>query len=300
MVSKIEGKQLLMRMVCAAVFVTIATASAKAAVPTYTGCYNASSGTVNKLALGFNPQKACANTDMLVSFAAGDITKISVTGGLTGGGDNGDITISLDPKYSLPQSCGTNQVAKWNGSSWLCANDEDTTYGNGTGLALSGSNQFSILPAYRLPQSCSDGSIAKLSGDTWACAALSAGPEVWVTTKARQDIGEDAGFVTVASLSLPAGSYVVHASTTAERDEADSGRLYMACNLTSDATDYPQAPSVSSYEDDAHRAPLVINGVITLPSTRNINLRCFGGGEPGQHVSNAILVAIKAGTVHVQ
>ncbi len=107
-----------------------------AQVPTYTGCYSASSGTINKLAKGFSPAKACNTGDVQVSFSAGDITKISVTGGLSGGGDNGDITISLDPKYSLPQSCAANQVAKWTGSAWQCANDENTTYTNGTGLDL--------------------------------------------------------------------------------------------------------------------------------------------------------------------
>ena len=40
-------------------------------------------------------------------------------------------------------SCANNQVAKWNGTAWVCAADQDTTYSAGAGLNLSGST-FSI------------------------------------------------------------------------------------------------------------------------------------------------------------
>jgi len=40
-------------------------------------------------------------------------------------------------------SCGSGQVAKWSGSAWACAADNDTTYTAGTGLTLTG-NQFSV------------------------------------------------------------------------------------------------------------------------------------------------------------
>jgi len=36
-------------------------------------------------------------------------------------------------------SCTTGQIAKWNGSAWLCAPDDDTTYTAGAGLTLVGS-----------------------------------------------------------------------------------------------------------------------------------------------------------------
>lgn len=33
---------------------------------------------------------------------------------------------SLTTSYRLPQSCSSNQLAKWNGSAWICADDNDT------------------------------------------------------------------------------------------------------------------------------------------------------------------------------
>jgi len=99
---------------CAAIMTLMLGAEANAAglVPTWTGCYNASSGTINKLAQGNEPLKPCNAADILVRFAEGDITKITVGPGLSGGGDNGDIVISLDAKFSLPQSCFAGAVAK--------------------------------------------------------------------------------------------------------------------------------------------------------------------------------------------
>jgi len=35
-------------------------------------------------------------------------------------------------------SCANNQVAKWNGTAWACATDQDTTYSAGAGLTLTG------------------------------------------------------------------------------------------------------------------------------------------------------------------
>ncbi|MFO7679882.1 MAG: tail fiber domain-containing protein, partial [Chloroflexota bacterium] len=34
---------------------------------------------------------------------------------------------SLPASYRLPQSCANDQIARWNGSAWNCANDNDTT-----------------------------------------------------------------------------------------------------------------------------------------------------------------------------
>lgn len=45
---------------------------------------------------------------------------------------------------------------------------------------------------------------------------------------------------------------------------------------------------------------MVINGVITLPSTRTVNFSCFGVADAGLHVSDAVFVALNSGTIHVQ
>lgn len=57
--------------------------------------------------------------------------------GLAGGGTSRDVTLSL------LTSCTANQVLKWNGTTWACAADNDTTYSAGTGLSLVGTT-FSV------------------------------------------------------------------------------------------------------------------------------------------------------------
>ena len=56
---------------------------------------------------------------------------------------NADVGLSLDhdqfsiaPTYRLPQMCGHNQVAKWNGSVWVCA--DDNVGGSGSYWTLTG------------------------------------------------------------------------------------------------------------------------------------------------------------------
>ena len=55
---------------------------------------------------------------------------------------------SVATTYRLPQSCGSGQIAEWNGSAWDCTADDDTTYTAGTGLGLAGA-QFSLYQAGR-------------------------------------------------------------------------------------------------------------------------------------------------------
>jgi trimeric autotransporter adhesin len=45
---------------------------------------------------------------------------------------------SITPTYRLPQSCGNNQVAKWNGAVWMCAND--AVGGTGSYWSLTGNS----------------------------------------------------------------------------------------------------------------------------------------------------------------
>src|ERR1051325_2060042 len=45
----------------------------------------------------------------------GTITGVTAGNGLTGGGTSGTVTLSLT------NSCSTNQILKWNGSSWACS-----------------------------------------------------------------------------------------------------------------------------------------------------------------------------------
>ena len=51
--------------------------------------------------------------------------------------------------------CKKDQIIKWNGSTWLCANDEDSTIKKTDTLAS---------------LACSDEKIAKWNGSQWTCA----------------------------------------------------------------------------------------------------------------------------------
>jgi hypothetical protein len=230
-------------------------------VKSYTGCLVSGDGGMIKIKEGNAPRSACTGGQVQAHFSGGDITKISVNGGLTmpGGAtsdENGEVTIALDASYSLPQGCAAGRVAKWNGTAWTCGLDNDTTYSAGTGLDLSAGNEFSIEPAYRVKNTpdCpsgefaigfeSDGTIrcepSAAAGDSRSIHVPSytfTGPDfeklvavtlpqgVWTLTS-RADLkwsgGSDEFFVSVAC-ELRAGSTVLAGSEDEEWVEEDSG-----------------------------------------------------------------------------
>jgi hypothetical protein len=287
-------------------------AQASATVPTYTGCYSASSGTINKLALGFSPQKPCNTGDLLVSFSAGDITKISVSGGLTGGGDNGDVSITLDPKYSLPQNCGLNQIPKIGATGWTCANDENTTYSAGHGLNLS-SGTFSVSSGYQLPQSCSNGQVAKSDGTVWQCGTDNVGTtEVWNTYVDFKDGWSnnwDGAFAWIAGLSLPAGTFALSMTGLDVSDPSYGTQdmiigcgIYMNKGSGNGGEPFISTSAIvegfSNADNAPMNAPLSMSRVITLAAPATLDLECQAGAH--QHVQDVSLIAIKVGTVHTQ
>lgn len=122
-------------------------------VPSYTGCLTAG-GTLTSIQVGDRPTKPCNPSAVVAHFSGGDITAIVAGTGLTGGGTNGETSIALAPSFQLPQTCAADQVAKWDGSGWSCADDDDgSSYTAGEGLALNGT-EFSIKNLYQLPQDC--------------------------------------------------------------------------------------------------------------------------------------------------
>ena len=109
-----------------------------AVVKSYAGCL--SHGGVAHLKEGHFPERPCPPGKREIHLSGGDITSVSVGPGLIGGGTNGALTITLDPRIGLPQTCSHDNVVKWNATAaaWQCATDRDldTTYTPLTPLSL--------------------------------------------------------------------------------------------------------------------------------------------------------------------
>jgi hypothetical protein len=108
-------------MTCLAAVITAATA-AGAAVPSYTGCLSPVLNTIYDVAPGDAPaHPPCLRPANMIRLSSGDLTSLAAGTGLTGGGDNGDLSVAIAPSYRLPQSCSAGQAASWNGTGWACA-----------------------------------------------------------------------------------------------------------------------------------------------------------------------------------
>src|SRR6266545_1373964 len=80
-------------------------------VPSYTGCLNASSGTIANLAQADTPTAPCKDKETQIHLSGGDATSI-LTGlspgfGLTGGGSGGDVSLAVDPSVIQRRVTGT-------------------------------------------------------------------------------------------------------------------------------------------------------------------------------------------------
>ncbi len=79
--------------------------------------------------------------------SGGDITAVYTGTGLTGGGESGDVALSLAAPYRLPQACANGQIAEWDASAavWQCGDDDTggTNYWSLTGNSgLNASTNF--------------------------------------------------------------------------------------------------------------------------------------------------------------
>jgi hypothetical protein len=86
--------------------------------------------------------------------------------------------------------CGSNQVPKWNGSAWVCA--DLTAYGVSAdaGVQLSGSN-FGLMP-------CTDGQFMKyVAGQGWTCGAVT-GSSGGTVTQVSTGVGLTGGPITAS------------------------------------------------------------------------------------------------------
>lgn len=125
---------------------------------------------------------------------------------MTGGTDNGAASLALDST-----GCSSGGVLKWNGTSWACGSDNNSSYSVGTGLDLNGTT-FSVNSSYQLPQNCGSGQVPKSSG-SGSCQndennSTDAFPG---SANAFVELPNDASLIELTHVQVPAGNYVVMA-----------------------------------------------------------------------------------------
>ncbi len=108
-------------LVLAAAASAAAAARAPAAVQSYTGCLSPILNAIYDVAPGDAPAHACVRPAAVIRLSSGDVTSLAAGTGLSGGGDNGDVSMSIAPSFRLPQACTNGQTASWNGTAWACA-----------------------------------------------------------------------------------------------------------------------------------------------------------------------------------
>lgn len=271
-------------------------------VKLYTGCLT-SGGSLVYVTEGDNPLQPCSTPKQVVKLSGGDITSLTVTPPLTGGGTNGALTIGLDASATLPSCSTNNAVPKWNLSTsrWTCGTDNDHTYtADDTTLNLSSSNVFSIASDYRVKNTpdCPSGEFAKgfTSSGTIDCAApASRGVEAWHTFVVSANAPEGF-FGDVAALNLPAGSYIVNAAGYGRDDVGGNDEIEINCALDqqNEAGWVAFANSDGTFDDSA----FALQRTVTLSAAGTVKLQCesFTGSD---HVSDVDMTAIKA-TIHDQ
>lgn len=299
-------------------------------VKSYTGCLTTQGGTLTLIREGDAPARPCPGGSVEAHFSGGDITSVTAGTGLSGSGTNGDVTISLDPKYALRQDCATGQVVKWSGSAWACANDNDTTYTAGIGLQLDGT-EMSLDPDYRLPQGCSLGESATFTIDAlhafgfWGCQQKAnadqncasgkfangvdasgdikcatttsggAAPLAYTAAPAGDVRMIDGGSTEVVRMDLPKGRFFVSVTGTvegADLDDDSSGYCFLqGPGGDGDSTKFHGINTV-----DSDPGVIALQSLFTLTAAASVDVTClvFSTGDQADAQSFEI-IAITVG-----
>jgi hypothetical protein len=211
--------------------------------------------------------------------------------------------------------------------------DPGPTYGAGTGLALDGGN-FSVLGSYQLPQGCSLGESPFLLGfpasHPWSCftavdagqncsannyvtgfgpdgnlncAAVAspdipAGPDAYVTRQeASQDTPENAD-TTLATLSLPNGSFFVNVNGIANNDPDYQGdTLIVHCWFG--PRGFSLGKPYTTVHGDGGPLSFSLSDVLTLAAPAQVTLVCTDS-EPHSNVENVQMTAVQLGSATTQ
>ena len=215
-------------------------------VSTFTGCLN-SGGQISDVTTGLSPLKACSSSQQTIHLGGGDITKVTVGTGLTGGGDSGAVSLALDPGFQLQQGCADGQTPKQSGGAWTCSSPD---------------------------------------------------PTVWTSAGDANIEPDDSK--TVASLSLPAGMFVV--LVTGGVNNNDTGNVEATCDVTENGF-----PSIGAFEvqteltDVRHAViPVSASGIASEPEPFKVNVSCLtlGSNDDRDLVHYTLrLIAFRAGAI---
>lgn len=270
-----------------------------ASVTSYTGCLVSKDGVIIKIKAGEAPSSPCSGGMVQVHFSGGDITKISVTGALTGGGDNGEVTIGLKPEFTLPSACDSGEIAEWNGTAWVCGTDNDTTYLAGTGLDLTGT-AFSIEPSYRVKNTpdCPSGQFATGFADagTITCAAPPPPPAASIpyvsTASAGGGIPDDDVVRPYATLAPGSGTYFIVAKAVILSEQNADQFRGVTCRLRVDGTIFDTLRLTDDTLNAVDQIPFTL--MWTAPVTTDFALECVANeGADGLQILNVKLVGVK-------
>lgn len=163
---------------------------------------------------------------------------------------------SILDSFRLPQSCANGQVSQWNGSTWICA--DQNAYTAGTGLNISG-GQFSLQGPYQLPQGCANGQISQWNGSAWVCAndsgaTYTAGPGIGIS-----------GNVISATYGGSGGDFGI-ANTLTRSDHTHSNYLAVGAAAGGDLTGTYPNPVIAA---NAVGSAEIANGSVDMADTTN-------------------------------
>lgn len=267
-----------------------------AGVKSYTGCLVSKDGVIIKIKEGEAPSSPCTGGMVQVHFSGGDITKITVEGALQGGGDNGEVTISLKPEFTLPTGCDNGEIAEWSGTAWACGTDNDTTYAAGTGLDLTGTT-FSITPAYRVKNApdCSSGQFATGfdSSGTIQCATPAPSSNTYVSaSNPTTGIPDDGANHDIVSLAPGSGTYFIVAKGTLTSTLNVDDFSAVGCELRVDGSLIDEFRFGSNVTQTVTEIPFALTGA--APVSSGFKLVCYAdSGADGIGIEHAKLVGVK-------